>query len=172
MLIVKIKPESIRENPRYGRHTPRMPIGASTGSKAVVTRIPGGWKQEIFNVHGDTEFLCQSETVTGDCVPEGWGESFSVTLSQPLGTFCDFAPVRYLFEYEDPTFNCEECGKELKVSELGYDYVEDDDGFCDSGAVCPHCNTWEAVELRRETLNESMSKSQNKGIECRCRWTK
>jgi len=166
-MLVRIKAETIRRNPRAGE-TEYGVLGLLEQHIVRITKVPGGYRKEEFISVGTTQpqLVAVQEAVNFDGTeaecPANWKSS--IINRQPVNWLQSFWPdPEYLFEHEDPVFNCSACGCELVVSQLESDCLDVLDGnLVGTNTKCPHCHAWDAVKLEFETIEQAMARENNK----------
>lgn len=164
-MLVHIKKDSIRENPRAGQTTTEVVGGwegtftmKRTGDKSINAGIeefgmmPGivftSWNDDL--AEGLAELPEALYTLN---YKASLSKDFNVDIKQNTErhTF-EHAPMpKYLYSYEDALIQCNECSSKVLVSSIRYDSYDDEAPF----SVCPDCNAHDSFEsIEYENIND------------------
>jgi hypothetical protein len=159
MVIVRIKPESIRENPNAGRThfhlTPMKQI-----SFKLRGELPKNLSDAVVVTGQSINFVDPDESfVEGVLLDDTQIEKLvelkaDISIEQPFQTINHFPEPGHFYEYEDPLVECSHCHSKIAVSEIKEDYVFDgeDEQPVDECPVCHNRNTF--PERKYESLSE------------------
>lgn len=156
MKVIKIIRESINHNPRAGQTSTEV-LGEWTGNFTVTAvgsesinfiidklkLIPGivftSWSDNL--VEGLAEF---PEALLKLNYQGQFYEDFKVEIfSNQNYEHVQHPPLpKYLYEYENPCLECNQCHSQIRLSDIEYDYSEDGDKV----NVCPKCYQFDTFE--------------------------
>ena len=163
-LLVRIKADTLRRNPRAGQPRLLDVPGRTEHSKTEILRIPGGWRREQSTSFDGKDWRLQTFVEVVDpfgeaAKPDDWRPTYGSMT--PLTQLFDYGvEPDYLFEYENPVFDCNNCRATLQVNDLESDYYPawgDFDGM-QTETKCPRCHVWSAVELLHETVQQALER--------------
>lgn len=159
--LIKINPDSIKENKNAGETTTHIRMGKTISFKAKTLPddfIDGKncaifeW-EEIDGIKTNIEGEIFDEHLVDKCVNER-RKGISINIEVNNTAINHFPIPAYSFKYENTKIKCNECGEEIMTNDLKSD--ESGDGEYYSDRICPKCGMFDCCDLEYEKIGDAL----------------